>query len=101
MVLLADGSLALGMLAYVKRTTVKLPEELDRAMRDEAARRGLTLSEWTREAIESHLPHQRGRRKLNAVAAGRSGHTDTSERFEEILAELLNADYERDQASGA
>ncbi|MGI5125416.1 ribbon-helix-helix protein, CopG family [Pseudonocardia sp. CA-107938] len=85
----------------MKRTTVKLPDDLDRAIRDEAARRGLTLSDWTREALEAHLPHQRGRRKLNAVAAGNSGHTDTSERFEEILAELLNADRERGQASGA
>jgi len=75
----------------MKRTTVKLPDDLDRAMRDEAARRGITLSEWTREAIESHLPVQRGRRVLRAAAAGRSGHADTSERFEEILAEALRS----------
>lgn len=75
------------MLAYMKRTTVKLPEDIDRSMRDEAARRGITLSEWTREAIEAHLPHQRGRRRLLSTAAGRSGEGNISERIEEILAE--------------
>jgi hypothetical protein len=83
------------MLAYMKRTTVKLPEELDRAMRDEADRRGLTLSDWTREAIEAHLPHQRGqRRHLGFIGAASSGYTDTSERTEEIYAALLNEEHE-------
>lgn len=74
------------MLAYVKRTSVKLPEDLDREMREEAARRGLTISDWTREAIQAHLPQQRGRRRLLSTGAGRSGETDVSERIEEILA---------------
>lgn len=77
------------MLTYVKRTTVKLPDDIDREMRDEAARRGLTLSDWTREAIESHLPRQRGRRRLLATGAGASGRSDVSERIEEILASEL------------
>ncbi|MDN5934223.1 MAG: ribbon-helix-helix domain-containing protein, partial [Pseudonocardia sp.] len=74
------------MLAYMKRTTVKLPDELDREVREEAARRGLTISDWTREAIQAHLPQQRGRRRLLSTGAGRSGETDVSERIEEILA---------------
>jgi Arc/MetJ-type ribon-helix-helix transcriptional regulator len=77
------------MLAYVKRTTVKLPEDVDREVRDEATRRGLTLSEWTREAIEAHLPRQRGGRRLRALAAGRSGRSDVSSRIDEILADGL------------
>lgn len=39
----------------MKRTTVKLPEELDARLRHEAARRGVSISEITREAIERHL----------------------------------------------
>ncbi len=66
----------------MKRTTVKLPDELDARLRHEAARRGLTISELTREAIEQHLGR---RRRLLASGAGRSGHTDISERIEEIL----------------
>lgn len=81
------------MLAYMKRTTVKLPDDVDREMRDEAARRGITLSEWTREAVEAHLPRQRGLRRLLAAGAGASGRSDISERIEEILgAELPGAD---------
>lgn len=69
----------------MKRTTVKLPDEVDREVRDEAARRGITVSAWTREAIVAHLPRQRGRRRLLAAAAGASGRSDISERIEEIL----------------
>jgi predicted transcriptional regulator len=72
------------MLAYMNRTTIKLPEELDARLRHEAQRRGITISELTREAIETHLG---ARRTLGAAGAGRSGHDDISERIEEILAE--------------
>jgi predicted DNA-binding protein len=71
------------MLAYtMRRTTVKLPEELDSRLRHEAERRGMTISELTREAIEADLG---GRRSLLAKRAGRSGRSDISERIEEIL----------------
>jgi predicted transcriptional regulator len=73
------------MLAYVKRTTVKLPDDLDARLRHEAERRGRTISEITREAIEAHLGSGKGRRKLIASAAGRSGAHDVSVRVEEIL----------------
>ena len=79
----AGRSSATGMLAYMIRTTVKLPEELDARLRHEAQRRGITISELTREAIDSHLGP---RRRLGAAAAGRSGRADVSERIEEILA---------------
>jgi predicted transcriptional regulator len=65
----------------MKRTTVKLPDDLDARLRHEASRRNVTISELTREAIESHL----GKRRLLAAGAGRSGHADISERIEEIL----------------
>ena len=77
---------AAGMLAYVRRTTVKLPDDLDARLRHEAARRGVTVSELTREAIETLLVAPRGRRRLLAAGAGASGRADISERIEEILA---------------
>jgi predicted transcriptional regulator len=43
------------MLAYTKRTTIKLPDELDAKLRHEAERRGMTISELTREAIAGDL----------------------------------------------
>jgi predicted transcriptional regulator len=69
----------------VKRTTVKLPDELDARLRHEAARRRVTVAELTREAIEAHLGADAGRRTLIAAGAGCSGQHDISERIEEIL----------------
>ncbi len=75
----------------MKRTTVKVPDDVDRAMRDEAQRREMTLSEWAREAIEAHLPRQGGGRRLLATGAGSSGRSDVAERANEILAVELSA----------
>jgi predicted transcriptional regulator len=68
----------------MKRTTVKLPDELDARLRLEAERRETAVSEVTREAIEDFLGGNKPKRKLMA-AAGRSGHADISVRIEEIL----------------
>jgi predicted transcriptional regulator len=73
-----------GMLAYMKRTTVKLPDDIDARLRHEAARRGTTIAEVMREAIEAHLGGG-GRRRLMAAKAGRSGRRDTARRIEEII----------------
>lgn len=75
----------LGMWHPVRRTTVKLPDDLDARLRHEAERRGVTIADVTRTALEQHLGAG-GRRHLSAAAAGRSGHSDVSERIEEILA---------------
>ncbi len=80
----ADGTLD-GMLAYMQRTTVKLSDDLDARLRHEAERRGATVSQLTREAIEALLGQPRGRRRLLAAGAGASGQSDISERIEEIL----------------
>lgn len=69
----------------MKRTTVKLPDDLDARLRHEAQRRGVPISEVTREAIEAHLGTTTGERRLLAARAGRSGAKDISVRIEEIL----------------
>jgi hypothetical protein len=74
------------MLAYMKRTTLKIPDALDARLRHEAQRRGTTISEISREALESYLGHPSSRRQLGAAGAGGSGRSDVSERIEEILA---------------
>ena len=53
----------------MKRTTIKLPDELDARLRFEAERRGMTISELTREAIAAHLGAAPARR-LRAAGAG-------------------------------
>lgn len=70
----------------MRRTTVKLPDDLDARLRHEAERRGTTVSQLTREAIEAHLGGSRTRRRLLAAGAGASGQADISERIEQILA---------------
>jgi predicted transcriptional regulator len=67
----------------MKRTTVKLPDDLDARVRHEAARLGITISELTRQSLEERVG---GRRRLLAAGVGRSGRADISERIEEILA---------------
>jgi predicted transcriptional regulator len=66
----------------MKRTTVKIPDELETRLRHEARRRGVGMSDVVREAIEAHV----GRRRLRSIGAGRSGRSDISERIEQILA---------------
>jgi predicted transcriptional regulator len=73
------------MLAYMQRTTVKLPDDLDARLRHEAERRRTTVSALTREAIEAMLGARPARRRLMAAGAGASGQHDISERIEEIL----------------
>ena len=68
----------------VKRTTVKLPDDLDARLRHEAQRRGTTIAEVTRAALEAHVGGG-ARRQLGAAGAGRSGQADISERIEEII----------------
>jgi predicted DNA-binding protein len=68
----------------MRRTTVKLPNDLDAKLRHEAARRGSTIADVTREAIEAHVGGA-ARRQLMAAKAGRSGRRDTARRIEEII----------------
>lgn len=74
------------MLAHMRRTTVTLPDHLDARLRQEAARRGVTLAELTRPAIETFLDASTATRRLHAASAGASGRSDISEQIEEILA---------------
>lgn len=81
----------------MKRTTVKIPDELDGRLRQEAERRGVTISEITREALEAKLGT---RRPLLAAAAGssRSDRTDLAERAEELLPELIRKEFEESRS---
>jgi hypothetical protein len=72
----------------MRRTTVKLPDELDARLRREAERRGTTISQLTREAIDAYLGGGPGRRTLRVAGAGNSGRSDISQRVDQYL-ELL------------
>jgi predicted transcriptional regulator len=68
----------------MRRTTVKISDDLDARLRHEAQRRGVTIADVTRDALAEHLGSGK-RRRLGAAAAGRSGRSDVSARIEEIL----------------
>ena len=73
----------------MKRTTVKLPDDLDAKLRAEASRCGMTVSELTREAIEAHL-NVGPRRVLRSAGSFRSVSGDLSTRVDEIFGEILD-----------
>ncbi len=74
----------------MRQTTVRLPDDLDAQLRQdaqlrhEARRQGLTIAQVTRTALEGHLS---GGWRLDAAASGHSGHNDVSKRVEEIVQE--------------
>ena len=69
----------------MKRTTVKIPDELDAKLRHEAERMGMTVSELVREALEMRLGSSR-RPRLRAMAGSfRSGEANLASRVDEII----------------
>jgi predicted transcriptional regulator len=69
----------------MRRTTVKLPDDLDAKLRHEAARRGITTGEVIREAVEAHVVGGVAGRRLIAAKAGRNGSHNTARRIEAII----------------
>ena len=69
----------------MKRITVEVHDELDARLRQESERRGKTVSEITREALESYLGGA-SKRRLRFAGTGASGLSGVSERIEQILA---------------
>jgi predicted transcriptional regulator len=72
----------------MKRTTIKISDELDAKLRHIAAQRNGTLSEVIREALELYVNGERpSRRRFLFTAAGESSDGRVASRVEEILAE--------------
>ena len=72
--------------AYMKRITVSLPDNVEAAVRREARRRGVAVSEIVRERIEGSPKTEAGRR-IPFAAIGRSGKSDTARNIDTILAQ--------------
>lgn len=66
------------------RTTISLPDDLARALKREARRRRVSLSQVMRDALESRFGRS-GSRKLPFVGIGNSGPNSTGRNFEEVL----------------
>lgn len=74
----------------MKRTTVFLPEGLEREVRALAEREHRPAASLVREALAEYVVRRRqGAALPSFVAAGRSGRRDVAQRHEEILAAEL------------
>jgi hypothetical protein len=69
----------------VKRTTIMLPEDVDARLRREARRRGVSIADVAREAIERHLPDPSKDGRLGFFAVGEGSPQDASERVDEFV----------------
>jgi predicted DNA-binding protein len=69
----------------MKRTTIMLSDDLDARLRLEARRRGVSVAQVARDAIERELPSQRDGR-LSFFAIGEGSPRDASERVDEFVA---------------
>lgn len=66
-----------------------LPEELDARIRLEARRRGVSIADIAREAIEQHLPAPAPDGRLGFFAIGEGGPPDGSERVDELVRQAI------------
>lgn len=72
----------------MKRTTIMLPEEVEARLRFEAKRRGTSIAEVVREAVEMHLPAP-GEGALSFSAIGEGSPPDASERVDEFVSKAV------------
>lgn len=66
-----------------------LPDELDARIRLEARRRGVSIADVAREAIEQHVPVPAPAGRLGFFAVGEGGPTDASERVDELVGKAI------------
>jgi hypothetical protein len=74
----------------MRRTTIMLPDEMDTRLRQEAKRRGVSIADLAREAIDRHLPRPRPDGRLSFFAVGDGEDTDASERVDELVGEAID-----------
>jgi plasmid stability protein len=73
----------------MRRTTIMLPDELDDRLRLEARRRGTSIADVAREAIERQLPPAPKPGELSFFAIGDGAPEDASEHVDEHVARAL------------
>src|SRR5437870_9105644 len=73
-------------ICHMKRTTIFVPESLERDLQLYAAREGKSTASVVREALAEYVAKRRVAGALPSfTGAFASGHTDTAERHEELL----------------
>ena len=70
---------------HMKRTMILVPDEMDARLRFEAARRGVSVAEVTREALAAYLGPPAEPRPLSFFGVGDGAPDDVSERVDEFV----------------
>jgi hypothetical protein len=78
----------------MRRTTIMLPDDLDASLRLEARRRGVSIAELAREAIEAQL-REAGPRRLSFIGIGEGDGEDVAARSEEFVAAAIRRRHRR------
>jgi len=73
----------------MRRTTIMLPDEVDARLRHEAKRRGASIADVAREAIDRHLPRPPADGRLGFFAIGDGSPSDASERVDELVGTVV------------
>jgi hypothetical protein len=69
----------------MKRTTIMLPDDVLARLRHESRRRGTSVAEIVREAVELHVGERPAGKRLSFFAVGEGGPADASERVDEYV----------------
>ncbi|MGI8593950.1 MAG: CopG family transcriptional regulator [Solirubrobacteraceae bacterium] len=79
----------------MKRTTVMLPDDVLAQLRHESRRRGSSVAEIVREAIERHMQAPGAGGSLSFFAVGEGGPGDASERVDEYVVDAVRERFRR------
>jgi hypothetical protein len=70
----------------MRRTTIFLPDALERDLKLHARRAGVPVASVVREALAAYIVNRRGASRLPSYAGvGTSGRSDTAEQHEDLL----------------
>jgi hypothetical protein len=73
----------------MKRITMMLPEDTLTRLRHESRRRGISVAELVREAVDRHVPDPGASGRLSLFAIGAGGPADASERVGEYVGRAM------------
>lgn len=79
----------------MKRTTLMLPDALDERLRREARRRGMSIAEVTRRALERELPEPTTGGALSFFGIGEGGPPDAAAHAEEWVGRAISRRHSR------
>ena len=66
-----------------------LPDGVDVRLRREARRRGVSIADVAREALDAHLPPAPSEGRLSFFSIGDGSPTDASERVDELVRQAM------------